>query len=657
MKPGSLSLGELRQKYLVYFKERGHSVIPSSSLVPENDPTTLFTGSGMQPLVPYLLGKDHPQGTRITDSQKCFRSMDIEEVGDNRHTTFFEMLGNWSLGDYFKEEQLAWFFGFLTGEVGLDPENLYVTVFIGDETNNIPRDTESVAIWKKLFTEKGIDAKDVLIGSEAEGAQKGMQGGRIFYYEAKKNWWSRAGTPENMPPGEPGGPDSEVFYDFGTPHDRKFGAECHPNCDCGRFLEIGNSVFMQYLKKPDGTFGELPKRNVDFGGGLERIAMAAEHSPDIIAACHGPILRHLQSASGKTYGANMEDTRAFRIIADHMKAAVFLIADGVHPSNTDQGYFVRRLLRRSVRYADKLGISESSLSSVVSPIAQMYQDQYPEIARNAEHIAAAVADEEEKFRRTLARGLRVLASKLKTKSSGEVEGGTPERTVEQEMVLPQEIGEEINGTWVFDFYQTYGFPFELLTEELLSRKHITPEQIEVLQKEFNAAKETHQATSQQGSEQKFKGGLADHSDMSVRYHTATHLLHQALRDVLGPEVYQKGSNITPERLRFDFSFPRKMTEEEKKRVEDIVNEKITAALPVIFEDLPIEEAQKRGAIGLFEEKYGDKVRVYKVGEYSMEFCGGPHVSNTRELAGKFKIQKEEAVSQGVRRVKAVLEKE
>ena len=344
-----MTLNEVRAKYLEFFKERGHIIIPSASLVPENDPTTLFTGSGMQPLIPYLLGKNHPAGSRLANSQKSFRAMDIEEVGDNRHTTFFEMLGNWSLGDYFKQEQLPWFFEFLTSKekgVGLDPNKLYVTVFAGDEPAGIPRDTESAEIWQRLYKEKDIEAKDVVLDTEEEAAKTGMRDGRIFYYGAK-NWWSRAGTPEKMPAGEPGGPDSEVFYDFGTEHDKKFGEHCHPNCDCGRFLEIGNSVFMEYLKNPDGTFGKLPKRNVDFGGGLERIAAVSENKDDVFLIAHKSIISQLEKSTGKKY---VENIRAFRIIADHIKAAVFLIGDGVIPDNKDQGYFVRRLLRRAMRF-------------------------------------------------------------------------------------------------------------------------------------------------------------------------------------------------------------------------------------------------------------------------------------------------------------------
>jgi alanyl-tRNA synthetase len=401
------TLHDIRTAYLTYMQARGHALIPSAPLTPENDPTTLFTGSGMQPLIPYLLGKDHPSGARLTNSQKCFRSGDIEEVGDNRHTTFFEMLGNWSLGDYGKEEQLPWFFGFLVDELGLDPARLYVTVFAGDEQAGVPKDEVSAGIWHTLFAEKGITADTAMMVTEEAGAERGMHAGeRIFYYR-EKNWWSRAGAPEKMPAGEPGGPDSEVFYEFSDiEHDPKFGAHCHVNCDCGRYLEIGNSVFMQYQRNDDGSFGLLPKPNVDFGGGLERLAMAVHDTPDIIAVCHAPILAHIEQATGKTYGANPEDTNACRIIADHMKAAVFLIADGVSPSNTDQGYFVRRLIRRAVRYADKLGMHESGLAAVVEPIVEMYEKQYPELRYTIEDIKNKIDDEEQKFRTTLTKGLR-----------------------------------------------------------------------------------------------------------------------------------------------------------------------------------------------------------------------------------------------------------
>ncbi len=640
-----MTFDQIRSRYLTFFKARGHAIIPAASLVPQNDPTTLFTGSGMQPMVPYLLGKDHPAGTRIADSQKAFRTGDIEEVGDNRHTTLFEMLGNWSLGDYFKKEQLRWIFTFLTdGDegVGLDPKRLYVTVFIGDEKNNLLPDTESVSIWKTLFAEKGIEARDTIIGSEAEGYERGMsEGERIFGYDVKKNWWSRAGVPSAMPAGEPGGPDSEIFYDFGTPHDEKFGKHCHPNCDCGRFVEIGNSVFMQYFKKSDGTFGLLPKQNVDFGGGLERITMAASGVSDVIAACHRPILDHLERASGKKYGENVDDTRAFRIIADHIKASVFLIADSVLPSNTDQGYFVRRLIRRAVRYADMLGVGAGELAKIVPTLAEMYAESYPDIKRQVTSIQDAVQKEEERFRVTLARGMKEFARCAKDGA--------------------------LSAEDIFQLVTTYGFPLELILEEAAA-KNIHSIDIDG----FNELLKKHQELSRAGSEQKFKGGLADVSAETTCLHTAHHLLLKALQIVLGPDVHQRGSNITAERLRIDFSYGQKMTDEQKREVERIVNEKITEDLPVVHSELAKEDAEKLGAEHEFGQKYPDMVSVYSIGPkgatkedpqfaqtYSIEFCGGPHVEHTGELAegGRhFKIQKEEAVSAGIRRIKAVLTK-
>lgn len=630
-----MTVSDVRRKYLEFFKARGHVIVPSSPLRPENDPTTLFTSSGMQPLVPYLLGKEHPAGSRVTNSQKCFRAVDIEEVGDNRHTTFFEMLGNWSFGDYFKQEQLSWIFEFLVDEIGLDPNKMYVTAFIGDEKNGVERDTESVALWKELFKSKGVEATEVLMGSEENGYEVGMQGGRIFYYDAKKNWWSRAGVPEAMPVGEPGGPDSEIFYDFGTPHDPRWGKECHPNCDCGRFLEICNSVFMQYVKKPDGSFGLLPKQNVDFGGGLERVVMAMTGNPDIIAVNHQPILEHLESASGTSYASA---TKAFRIVADHMKAAVFLIADGIQPSNTDQGYFVRRLIRRAVRYADTLGIEKSTFANIVRPIARMYEDAYPDIGEKAADIEKIVSEEEEKFRKTLTQGMKEFERRTKEGSVG--------------------------GETAFLLFTSYGFPIEL-TEELATERGIA-----VDRKSYDAAMEEHQAKSRAGAAQKFAGGLADHGEQTVRYHTTHHILLKALQMVLGEEVKQRGSNITSERLRIDFSSPGKMTDEQKAEVERIVNETIYQDLPVTRTVMPREEAEKLGAQMEFGVKYPDMVSVYSVGPmhateenpdipnaFSLEFCGGPHVTNTKEIHAegrKFKIQKEEAVAAGIRRIKAVL---
>jgi alanyl-tRNA synthetase len=631
------TFNEIRSAYLDYMKKNGHAILPSASLVPQNDPTTLFTGSGMQPLVPYLLGKDHPKGSRVADSQKCFRSMDIEEVGDNRHTTFFEMLGNWSLGDYFKKEQLSFFFHFLTEEVGLDPARLYVTVFIGDEANNVPRDTESVTIWKELFASKGINAEVVEIGSEANGYIQGMQGGRIFYYDAKKNWWSRAGVPEKMPVGEPGGPDSEVFYDFGTPHDPKWGAECHPNCDCGRFLEIGNSVFMQYMKQDDGSFALLPKQNVDFGGGLERIAAAANGNSDVFLV--GPlrtIITELERLSGTSY-SDATYTHAFRVIADHIRAAVFLIADGVLPSNADQGYFVRRLLRRSVRFADKLGLPPMSLGKLVVTIVKDYEQAYPELTERRTDIETAIDSEEEKFRATLAHGMKMF-----------------DRITN---------GASVTGEDAYILFTTHGFPIELI-EEIAKERGGT-----VDTDGFNAAMEKHRADSRAGAEQKFKGGLADAGEATTRLHTAHHLLLKALQMVLGAHVHQRGSNITGERLRIDFSHGEKMTDEQKKEVERIVNEKMVENLPVIASTMPKEEAEKLNAEHEFGAKYPDTVTVYSIGPvgatvdnpmfdqaFSIEFCGGPHVGNTSELvsAGNFRIMKEEASSAGVRRIKATL---
>ena len=615
-------------KYLRFFAERGHTVLLSASLSPENDPTTLFTGSGMQPLLPYLLGEKHPQGVRLVNSQKCFRAEDIEEVGDNRHTTFFEMLGNWSLGDYFKQEQIPWFFEFLTKEIGLDPHNLYITIFAGDEKNKIPRDAEAVQLWKRLFKEQDIDAKDVELFTERQGGERGMQNGRIFYYNAKKNWWSRAGIPDNMPTGEPGGPDTEVFYDFGTEHDTAYGAHCHPNCDCGRFMEIGNSVFMEYLKNADGTFSKLPQRNVDFGGGLERIAAASENDPDIFKIdVLYTVIKHIEELSSISYIGDKK--KLFRIVTDHLRGAVFMIADGIIPTNTDAGYFTRRLLRRAILHMDTIGMPKNILSSLVPNITKAYSEAYPNVENAKSIIVQEIKEEEERFRKTLERGLKEFE---KIQSA------------------------ELTGKQAFDLYQTYGFPIEV-TEELAAKKNV-----HVNRKAFDKEMQKHQQTSRIGAEKKFKGGLADHSDMSVKYHTATHLLQQALRTVLGDHVFQKGSNITPERLRFDFTHGKKMSDEEKRNVENLVNQKISEALPVSYQILPIEEAKKRGAIGLFDDQYGDEVKIYQVGDttsgiFSLEFCGGPHVQNTKELGekGVFKIQKEEAVSAGIRRIKAVIE--
>ncbi len=626
-----MDLNTIRNKYLEFFKKRDHEVIPSASLVPMNDSTTLFTGSGMQPLLPYLLGEKHPKGNRLVDSQKCFRSGDIEEVGDNRHTTFFEMLGNWSLGDYGKDEQLHWFFAFLIDELGLDPKRLFVTVFEGDESLNIGKDEESVSVWKELFREKGIEAKTAKMGSEEEGARRGIkENERIFYYSAEKNWWSRAGVPENMPAGEPGGPDSEVFYEFtDVEHDKKYGEHCHPNCDCGRFLEIGNSVFMQYLKKEDGSFEELPKPNVDFGGGLERILMALTDTPDIVKVSHKPIIDFLEKTSGKKYGEEANNTKAFRIIADHMKASVFLISEGVNPSNTDQGYFVRRLIRRSVRYADLLGIKDSGLSLVVAPIVNMYESAYPEMKKRIGKIENIVSEEEKKFRITLEKGMREF-NKLE--------------------------GDVISGKDAFLLFSTYGFPYEM-TEELAEEKGMT-----IDEDTFKKEMERHKELSRAGSEQKFKSGLADSGEKTTMLHTCTHLMLAGLQKYLGKEVHQAGSNITEKRLRFDFTYPEKVQREILDKVEEYVNEAISKKCEVSTSIIPKNEAMSSGVEGSFWDRYPDEVTVYEIKSddgtvYSKELCGGPHVKNTGEIKGIFKIKKEKSSSAGVRRIKAVLDME
>lgn len=628
-----MTTNDIRSKYLAYFKARGHAVIPSDSLVPKNDPTTLFTGSGMQPLVAYLLGKAHPQGTRLVNSQKCFRSMDIEEVGDNRHTTFFEMLGNWSLGDYFKEEQIPWMFHFLVDELGLNPERLYITCFIGSPTHNIPKDTEASERWQELFLEKGIRADTADIDTEANGYARGMrEGERIFFYEDKKNWWNRGKTGiETTPVGDPCGPDSEMFYEFvDIEHDPSFGVHCHPNCDCGRFIEIGNNVFMAYRKVSEKEFVPLEKPNIDHGAGLERIVAAVADSSDIFSITHAEIISHLEQVSGKVY---VEDVRSFRIIADHMKAATFLIADGVLPSNTDQGYFVRRLIRRCVQYADRLGVTEQSLSQVVAPIVKSYAEHYPELREQEAVIVETISAEEARFRSTLTRGLKEF-DKLSTSN--------------------------ISGADAFTLFSTYGFPIEM-TIELAREKGIA-----VDEQGFTHEMKRHQERSRTGAEQKFTGGLMDGSVATTRLHTAHHLLLKALQQVLGDHVHQRGSNITPDRLRIDFSHGEKLTAEQLREIERIVNEKIAEDLPMICTTLPKEEAEQLGAEHEFGAKYPDTVSVYSLGPndatpehphydraFSIEFCGGPHVSRTHEL-GTFTILKEEASSAGVRRIKATL---
>lgn len=644
---------EIRKKYLAFMAQNGHAVIPSAALVPENDPTTLFTGSGMQPLVPYLMGEKHPKGVRLTNSQKCFRANDIEEIGDNRHTTFFEMLGNWSLGDYFKADQLRWFFTFLVDEVGLDPSRIYVTVFAGDETLGIPRDDEAVTIWKTLFAERGIDAKDVHIGTEENGYKVGMQGGRIFYYDAGKNWWSRSGTPDKMPIGEIGGPDSEVFYDFGPEHatDTRFNRLApHPNSDSGQFVEIGNSVFIEYIKQPDGSFTKLPQKNVDFGGGLERIVAAKNGDPDVFKIdLLYSVISAIETLSGKSYN---EHHTAFRIITDHLRGATFLIGDGVLPGNTDQGYFVRRLLRRAVRYGDMIGVPAGEFHHLAASIITTYGEQYPNLVERKPAILAAIEKEETQFRKTLENGLKQF-----NKVTMQIH--LTSKVVDGKRVIDQSVAPiakpSINAQNAFELFTTYGFPIEL-TEEIAREKGLI-----IDRNGFEALMQEHREKSRAGAEQKFKGGLADHSEKVVQYHTATHLLLAALRAILGHHVHQAGSNITGERLRFDFTHPEKLEAGTIAALEEWVNTALHIGGTVEIETMPKTQAESDPSVeGSFWDRYPDEVKVYTVTGtdgrvFSRELCGGPHVTSLSEIKGTFKILKEESSSAGVRRIKAILE--
>lgn len=597
---------EIRKKYLDFFANQNHKILPRAKLVPQDDPTTLFTGSGMQPLVPYLLGQPHPEGNRLVDSQTCFRAEDMDEVGDNRHTTFFEMLGNWSLGDYYKKEQLEWFWQFLTKELGLPKEKLWVSCFEGDETTGVPKDTQSADIWQEL----------------------GVPQERIKFYGAKHNWWSRGGEPGNMADGEPGGPDSEVFYDFGTPHDEKFGKSCHPNCECGRFLEIGNNVFMAYKKSGD-KFVELPKPNVDFGGGLERLTAAANNNPDIFRiSLLRPIIDSLEKLSGKTYDQHQA---SMRVIADHMRAATWLAVDGVVPSNKQQGYVLRRLLRRAIRHAFDLGIEQNVCEATASVVIEIYRNDFAEIGNNSREIIEVLAKEEKIFRQTLRKGLKEF-----------------DKRTQENRLMPADM---------FLLYDTYGFPVELSLEEAY-KKDITVD--DNWRKEFEELMEQQRQRSQTAGVGLFKGGLADSSEDTTKLHTITHLMYQALKDVLGKHVVQRGSNTTAERIRFDFSHPEKVTPEQIAEVEKIVNSKISNDLSVTWEEMDTTEALKT-ASGAFGDKYGERVKVYTIGDpadpFSREICGGPHVEHTGQIGEggkKFKIVKEESSSAGVRRIKAVL---
>jgi alanyl-tRNA synthetase len=615
---------DLRTKYLEFFKSKGHAIIPSASLIPENDSSTLFTSSGMQPLVPYLLGQRHPEGTRLCDSQKSFRAADIEEVGDSRHTTFFEMLGNWSLGDYFKKEQLPWIYSFIFDELKIDPERIYSTVFRGDLSIGVSKDNESVEIIKSIFKKYGIEAKDVDFAEET-----GMQGGRIFYYSGKKNWWSRSGEPSKMPVGEIGGPDSEIFYDLGAElkkHENSQWANypCHVNCDCGRYVEIGNSVFIEY-KRTDVGFEKLAQFNVDFGGGLERMIMVTENLDNVFQTdLFLDIINKIEELSGKKY---KNSRKPFEIIADHLKAASFIVGDGkgVVPSNIGQGYIARRLIRRAIRFGKQLEIKNPDwIKQVALIVAKIYEDIYPELKKNINFVVDEFSKEEERFEKTLEAGLKEF-EKLAT----------------------------VSGKDAFNLYQTYGFPIEI-TQELAQEKGI---RIDL--DEFKAELEKHQELSRTASAGTFRGGLADASEATTKLHTAAHLMLAGLRKVLGSDVFQKGSNITAERLRFDFSYKEKMTSEQIKQVEDFVNEAIKVDAKVVCEQVSLEKAKEMGAMGVFDSKYGQIVKVYTISDkngkiISREICGGPHVEHA-SILGRFKIQKEESSSSGVRRIKAILE--
>ena len=645
------SANELRSLFLRFFEEKGHARIPSASVIPENDPTVLFTTAGMHPLVPYLMGEKHPMGTRLTDVQKCIRTGDIDDVGDPSHLTFFEMLGNWSLGDYFKKEMIPWSWEFLTSPdwLGLDPDKLAFTVFEGDA--DAPRDEEAANLWRA----------------------QGVKDDHLFYLPKKHNWWGPAGITG------PCGPDTEMFIIRDQP---PCGPDCSPACSCGRYLEIWNDVFMQYEKQKDGTFIPLKQKNVDTGMGLERtycVLMGANtvYETEIFSGIIGKI----EALSGRKYGEDEETTKSIRIISDHMRTATFIIGDdrGVTPSNVDQGYVLRRLIRRAVRHGMKLGMPAGFTCEIARVIIDQYKAVYPELERNGAHILEQLKLEEDRFQRTLKKGQaefeKVYGNMMKKREAfaalkankadpdavaaalrqlppspdnkpiiEQVKDGTvSDETIDNLL----KATEKMDGRSAFKLYDTYGFPIEI-TEEMAAEKGIEVD-VEGFQERFKK----HQENSHAGAEQRFKGGLQDHSEQTTKLHTATHLLHAALRKVLGPEVAQKGSNITPERLRFDFSFGRKMTDEEKKEVERLVNEYIQAAAPITCEEMTVAEAKAQGAIGLFESKYGERVKVYTMGEFSKEICGGPHASNTGDLKS-FKIKKEEASSAGVRRIKATI---
>lgn len=611
---------EIRKLFLDFFQSKGHVIIPSASLIPENDPTVLFTTAGMHPLVPYLLGEKHPGGRRVANVQKCIRTQDIDEVGDNRHETFFEMLGNWSFGDYFKKEAIAWSWEFLTSSqwLGIDKKKLAVTVFAGDA--DAPRDEESAGLWKSL----------------------GMPEERIGYLPKKNNWWGPAGATG------PCGPDTEMFYWMGKTDMPPEGS--NPANDENNWLEIWNDVFMQYDKKASGAFEPLRQKNVDTGMGLERTLVALNGLEDVFQIdTFWPLIQKIQDISGHEYIENAKITKSMRIVADHIRTAAMIMGDDarVAPGNVDRGYIVRRLIRRAVRHGRFLGIKENFSDRIAASVIDIFASVYPELVKNKDFLLTEMAREESKFRNTVEQGLKEFERLLAGfRAAFEMTGQTIK---------------EISGKQAFRLYDTYGFPLEM-TQELALESGLT---VDV--GDFEEAFKKHQALSRAGAEQKFSGGLADHSEISTRYHTATHLLHAALLRVLGPHATQRGSNITRERLRFDFAHPQKMTLEEIRRTEELVNAAVARDYPVSWQEMSFEEAKEKGAIGLFEDKYQAKVKVYTVGDvnhkayadpagptYSREVCGGPHVERTGAL-GRFKIIKEEAVGAGIRRIKAIVE--
>ena len=648
-----LSSNELRALFLKFFQKKGHSVIPSASVIPENDPTVLFTTAGMHPLVPYLLGQKHPQGTRLTDVQKCIRTGDIDEVGDMSHLTFFEMLGNWSLGDYFKDQMIPWSWEFLTSPewLGIDPDKLAFTVFEGDE--DCPRDEEAANLWRKC----------------------GVKDDHLFYLPKEHNWWGPAGVTG------PCGPDTEMFIITKKP----CGPDCSPACHCGAYLEIWNDVFMQYNKQKDGSFIPLTQKNVDTGMGLERTICVLNGKKSVYETdAFTGILAKIEELCFKKYTPDDENTRAFRIVADHMRTSTFIIGDprGIGPSNVGQGYILRRLIRRAVRYGMGLGLQEGFTAEIAKVIIDQYKAVYPELEQNKAFVLEQLTLEEGRFARTLKQGEKefdkVMNNLRRTREAMEKifaddTLAAAEEAVKTHVLRPQpdmvsaieavkagdlakvkaecqRIHDSLNvidGRSAFKLYDTYGFPIEI-TKELAAENGLTVDEAD-----FAKRFEQHQATSRSGAEQIFKGGLADHSEQTTCLHTATHLLQAALRKVLGDEVHQKGSNITAERLRFDFTFGRKVTPEELAQVEALVNEAIAAKVPITMEEMTVSEAKAQGAMGLFESKYGEVVRVYTMGPYSKEICGGPHANNTGDLVS-FKIIKEEASSAGVRRIKATI---